>query len=120
MLLTPQSSRSLKKIGELVGVEKVELSPDRSTYKQIIKNMDRVRSEKWDLFKRYALMDAEICGLGRLDVRPTVVLELDIEVLGTVTFGDRHLEGFRLFNPHDPLDFRGRQRLIPSLNRQFD
>jgi hypothetical protein len=25
-----------------------------------------------------------------------------------------------LFNPHDPLDFWGRQQLIPSLNRQFD
>ena len=61
MLLTPQSSRSLKKIGELVGVDKVELSPDRSTYKQMIKNMDRVRTDQWELFKRYALTDAEIC-----------------------------------------------------------
>jgi len=61
MLLTPQSSRSLKKIGELVGIEKVELSPDRSIYKKLIRNMDRVRSDQWDLFKRYALTDAEIC-----------------------------------------------------------
>ena len=61
MLLTPQSSRSLKKLGDLVGVEKVELSPDRATYRRMIRNMDRVRSEQWDLFKRYALTDAEIC-----------------------------------------------------------
>jgi len=61
MLLTPQSSRSLKKIGELAGIEKVELSPDRVIYKKLIRNMDRVRSDQWDLFKRYALTDAEIC-----------------------------------------------------------
>ena len=61
MLLTPQSSKSLKKLGELVGVEKVELSPDRQQYRKLIRNMDRVRSEQWDLFKRYALTDAEIC-----------------------------------------------------------
>jgi hypothetical protein len=59
-------------------------------------------------------------GLGRLDVSPAVVLELDVEVLGAIAFRDRHLVGLGLFNPHDPLDFRGRQRLIPSLNRQFD
>ena len=61
MLLTPQSSRSLKKLGDLVGVEKVELSPDRATYRQMIRNMDRVRTEQWELFRRYALTDAEIC-----------------------------------------------------------
>lgn len=61
MLLTPQSSKSLKALGELVGVKKVELAPDKETYRQIIKNMDRLRSADWDLFKRYALTDAEIC-----------------------------------------------------------
>ncbi|MBV5280089.1 MAG: hypothetical protein J0651_02140, partial [Actinobacteria bacterium] len=61
MLLTPQSSKSLKALGELVGVEKVELAPDKETYRQIIKNMDKLRHEDWDLFRRYALTDAEIC-----------------------------------------------------------
>lgn len=61
MLLTPQSSKSLKALGELVGVDKVELAPDKDTYRQIIKNMDKLRHEDWDLFKRYALTDAEIC-----------------------------------------------------------
>jgi hypothetical protein len=61
MLLTPQGSKSLKKIGELVGVEKVELSPDRSIYKRLIKNMDQLRKDNWDLFRLYALTDAVIC-----------------------------------------------------------
>ncbi len=61
ILLSPQLNRSLKKIGELVGVSKVELSSDRSVYKEMIRNMDRVRSENWPLFKAYALTDAEIC-----------------------------------------------------------
>ncbi len=61
MLLTPQSNRSLKKIGELVGIQKIELSENRDIYKQMIRNMDRVRTEQWELFKDYALTDAEIC-----------------------------------------------------------
>ena len=61
ILLTPQSSKRLKQLGDLVGVEKVELSEDAATYRQIIRNMDKLRSEDWDLFKRYALTDAEIC-----------------------------------------------------------
>ncbi len=61
MLLTPQSSKSLKALGELVGIEKVELTPDREEFKRIIRNMDKLRYENWDLFKRYALTDAEIC-----------------------------------------------------------
>jgi hypothetical protein len=61
MLLTPQTSKSLKALGELVDVNKVELSPDRAVYKEMIRNMDSVRSENWDLFKSYALTDAEVC-----------------------------------------------------------
>ncbi len=61
ILLTPQSSKSLKALGELVGVKKVELSADRNIYKQMIRNMDRLRSENWPLFKEYALTDAVIC-----------------------------------------------------------
>jgi hypothetical protein len=61
MLLTPQSSRSLKKIGDLVGIQKVELSPDRETYRTMIRNMDSVRRDQWELFKEYALTDAVIC-----------------------------------------------------------
>jgi len=61
MLLTPQSSKSLKALGELVGVNKVELSADRSTFKEMIRNMDRLRAENWPLFQAYALTDAEIC-----------------------------------------------------------
>ncbi len=61
MLLTPQSSRSLKELGKLVKVEKVELDADKKKAHDMITNMDRVRSENWELFKRYAMTDAIIC-----------------------------------------------------------
>lgn len=61
MLLTPQAKRSLKELGKLVGVEKVELSAHRETYQEMISNMDVVRRENWPLFKAYAMTDAEIC-----------------------------------------------------------
>jgi hypothetical protein len=61
MLLTPQASKSLKEIGKLVGQEKMQLDPDEAKHKDMIRNMDKVRVEHWDLFKRYALNDATIC-----------------------------------------------------------
>lgn len=61
MLLTPQASKSLKALGELVGQPKIVLDPDPSKHKHLISNMDIVRSDNWELFKRYALNDATIC-----------------------------------------------------------
>lgn len=61
LLLTPQASRSLKEIGKLVGQEKLQLDPDEAKHKDMIRNMDKVRIENWELFKQYALNDATIC-----------------------------------------------------------
>lgn len=61
MLLTPQASKSLRGIGELVGVEKVVLSKNKNKAKELISNMDKLRSNDWELFKEYALNDALIC-----------------------------------------------------------
>lgn len=61
MLLTPQASKSLKALGELVEQPKITLDPDPAKHKYLISNMDIVRRENWELFKRYALNDATIC-----------------------------------------------------------
>ncbi len=61
MLLTPQASKSLKEIGKLVGQEKIQLDDDDAKHKEMIRNMDKVRVDDWNLFKRYALNDATIC-----------------------------------------------------------
>jgi hypothetical protein len=61
MLLTPQSSKSLKQIGELVGFPKKYLDPDINKHKELIRNMDKVRIENWETYKDYAIMDATIC-----------------------------------------------------------
>ncbi len=61
MLLTPQASKSLRGIGELVGVEKIVLSKNKKKAKELISNMDQLRSNDWELFKEYALNDALIC-----------------------------------------------------------
>lgn len=63
MLLTPQASKSLKALGELVGQPKIVLDSNPVRHKYLISNMDVVRREDWDLFKRYALNDATICVL---------------------------------------------------------
>jgi len=61
LLLTPQASKSLKAIGELVGQAKLVLDPDPAKHKEMIRNMDRVRAENWPVFRAYALNDATIC-----------------------------------------------------------
>ena len=61
LLLTPQASRSLKEIGKLVGHQKLELDPDPAKHKEMIRSMDRVRADHWELFRSYALNDATIC-----------------------------------------------------------
>lgn len=61
LLLTPQASKSLKAIGELVGQAKLQLDPDPAKHKDMIRNMDRVRAENWPIFRAYALNDATIC-----------------------------------------------------------
>ncbi|MGV0960259.1 MAG: DNA polymerase [Limnohabitans sp.] len=61
MLLTPQATKSLRGIGELVGFPKLQLDPDPKIHKQLIEQMDVVRRERWHIYREYALMDATIC-----------------------------------------------------------
>jgi hypothetical protein len=61
MLLTPQSAKSLKGLGELLGVPKLMLDDDMKKHREKITAMDKVRCDDWRRFKAYALMDATIC-----------------------------------------------------------
>lgn len=61
MLLTPATSKSLKALGELVGVEKITLDPDPAKEQFYKENMDVLLRENPDLFERYAINDAVIC-----------------------------------------------------------
>lgn len=63
MATDPDSDKSLRSLGELVGVEKVELHEDADVRLEMISNMDVVRSTNWPLFRRYAMTDAVICVL---------------------------------------------------------
>jgi hypothetical protein len=61
MLLAPQNARSLKELGTLVGEEKLTLDADPGVHKHMIRNMDKVRTDHWPIFRKYALMDATVC-----------------------------------------------------------
>ena len=61
ILLAPGTSRSLAAIGELIGYEKIILSQDEKREQFLKENMDVLLREDWELFRQYALMDAEIC-----------------------------------------------------------
>lgn len=61
MLLTPQTSKSLSLIGDLLDIPKIELSQNKKEAKHLISNMDLLRKDNWPLFKKYAINDALIC-----------------------------------------------------------
>lgn len=61
LLLIPGTSKSLKDLGELVGYEKLTLDPNPAVHRYMIENMDIARVQKWEQYRAYAVMDAEIC-----------------------------------------------------------
>jgi hypothetical protein len=61
MLLTPATSKSLSTIGELVEIPKLVLDPDPKKELYLKQNMDVLRRDDWELFRRYAMNDAVIC-----------------------------------------------------------
>ena len=61
ILLAPNDKKSLSKLGELVQVKKVTLSENKETEKYLKENMDLLLRDDWELFRDYALVDAEIC-----------------------------------------------------------
>lgn len=63
MLLTPATSKSLSAIGDLMGVPKIKLDDDPKKDQAYKEKMSRLRREKWELFKEYALTDARICAV---------------------------------------------------------
>ncbi len=61
MLLTPTNAKSLKAIGELVGVDKIELGDSPAEDLHLKKNMDVLLATNPAEFERYAINDATIC-----------------------------------------------------------
>ena len=61
ILLAPEGKKSLAEVGSLVGFEKIKLADNPADELTFKRNMKIVRDNKWDLFRRYALLDAEIC-----------------------------------------------------------
>lgn len=61
ILLAPANAKKLADIGEMLGIEKIELHKDRAAERKIKENMKQFRGENWPLFRDYAIRDAEIC-----------------------------------------------------------
>lgn len=68
MLLTPQTSKSLSGIGELVGVPKLRLGNSEKEHRALIENMDKTINTHWDSFRAYAIQDASICAKYMLSI----------------------------------------------------
>ena len=60
MLLAPAGRKSLAELGKLIDREKLRLSKDDDDELEMKRNMKELRSSDWELFREYALIDAEI------------------------------------------------------------
>ena len=63
ILMAPAGQGSLAAVGELIGREKMKLHEDTAAELELKRNMKVVRDNCWDLFREYAMLDAEISAL---------------------------------------------------------
>lgn len=61
MLLAPAKSKSLAKLGDLIGLSKFKLTDDPELEHEWKESMRDVRDNDWELFRDYAIRDAEVC-----------------------------------------------------------
>ena len=59
--LAPAGARSLKDLGEILNFEKIQLATTEQESLKIKKNMKGLMESNWELFKKYAIRDAEVC-----------------------------------------------------------
>lgn len=110
MLLTPATSKSLAALGELVGIPKLTLSPDKNEDLFYKKNMDLFLKKDPVFFEKYALNDALICVRyieqileqvfelsGKYKV-PATITSIGVDLLWKNWDGDRFIE-----SPHSVL-----------------
>jgi len=61
ILLVSQASKRLKDVAALLGIEEVQIPPEPTEGTAMIDRISSLRHTDWNLFRRYALNDAEIC-----------------------------------------------------------
>ncbi|NOD84032.1 hypothetical protein GS611_07230 [Ruegeria sp. HKCCD6119] len=59
--LAPAGAKSLAKLGEILGFEKMKLSDDPKQEQYYKENMGELLEANWPLFRDYAIRDAEVC-----------------------------------------------------------
>jgi len=59
--LAPTGAKSLAKLGEILGYEKLKLSDDPKQQQHYKENMGELLQANWPLFRDYAIRDAEVC-----------------------------------------------------------
>ncbi|WP_240482159.1 DNA polymerase [Ruegeria marisrubri] len=59
--LAPTGAKSLAKLGEILGFEKLKLSDDPKQEQHYKENMADLLEDNWPLFRDYAIRDAEVC-----------------------------------------------------------
>jgi hypothetical protein len=116
MLLSPSGAKSLAALGELVGVPKVTLNQCPKEELRLKQNMDELRANDWQLFRRYAMTDAVICveylksilnqyrALVQKPGVPATLTSIGVDVLWNIW----QQEGF------EPLDLLGKEQVEES------
>ncbi|WP_424832993.1 DNA polymerase [Ruegeria sp.] len=109
--LAPAGAKSLAKLGEILGFEKLKLSDDPEQEQYYKEHMGELLDANWPLFRDYAIRDAEVCAqytvrMIRLYFEKTGAFKLPVTLTSI---------GVDLFQAHwrakgiDPLDVVGKE-----------
>jgi hypothetical protein len=115
MLLTPATSKSLRALGELVGIPKISLDPDPTKEQFYKTNMDILLRERPEAFEEYAINDAIICVryLEKLiDQYETIMGVRKVPATLTSIGVDLLLDTWKVDPKVDPLELMGQERIV--------
>ncbi|MDU8946445.1 DNA polymerase [Ovoidimarina sediminis] len=112
--LAPTGAQSLEKLGGILGFEKIKLSDDRKEEQHFKENMQDFLKSNWNLFREYAIRDAEICAqyslkMIRLNREKTDKFKLPITL---TSIGVDLIREYWKENGVDPLEIVGKEECV--------
>lgn len=112
--LAPAGAKSLARLGEILGFDKMKLSDDPAKELHFKQNMAEFMEADWVLFRDYAIRDAEICmqyttRIIRLYFEKTNKFKLPVTL---TSIGVDLIQKFWKSNGVDPIEIVGKEKVV--------
>ncbi len=112
--LAPAGAKSLARLGEILGFDKMKISDDPAKELYFKQNMAEFMEANWVLFREYAIRDAEICTqyttrIIRLYFEKTGKFKLPVTL---TSIGVDLIQKFWKANGVDPIEIVGKEKVV--------